>query len=78
MFFPTLLHGNASFESFGNLGMAFLLFMVGMELNPSIIKELGKSSIISAILQVFLCSVLGWGAAMLLGFDPMTSAYIGI
>jgi len=78
LFFPTLLHGNASFESFGNLGMAFLLFMVGMELNPSIIKELGKSSIISAILQVFLCSVLGWGAAMLLGFDPMTSAYIGI
>lgn len=78
LFFPTLLHGNTSFESFGNLGMAFLLFMVGMELNPSIIKELGKTSIVSAILQVFLCSVLGWGAAMLLGFDPMTSAYIGI
>lgn len=78
LFFPTLLHGNTNFESFGNLGMAFLLFMVGMELNPSIIKELGKTSIISAILQVFLCSVLGWGAAMLLGFDPMTSAYIGI
>ena len=78
LIFPTLLHGNANFESFGNLGMSFLLFMVGMELNPSIIKELGKSSIIAAILQVFLCSVLGWGAAMLLGFDPMTSAYIGI
>jgi len=78
LLFPTLLHGNASFESFGNLGMAFLLFMVGMELNPSIIKELGTSSILSAILQVFLCSVLGWGASMLLGFDPMTAAYIGI
>lgn len=78
LIFPTLLHGNASFESFGNLGMSFLLFMVGMELNPRIIKELGKSSIISAILQVFLCSVLGRGTAMLLGFDPMTAAYIWI
>ncbi len=78
LFFPFLLHGNANFESFGNIGMSFLLFMVGMELNPTIIKELGKSSIISAIIQVFLCSVLGWGAAMAVGFDPMTSAYIGI
>jgi len=76
LIFPTLLHGNASFESFGNLGMSFLLFMVGMELNPRIIKELGKSSILSAILQVFLSSILGWGTAMLLGFDPMTAAYI--
>ena len=66
LFLPNVLHGNTSFESFGNLGMAFLLFMVGMELNPSIIKELGKSSIISAILQVLLCSLVGWGAAMAL------------
>lgn len=77
-FFPNLLHGNGNFEALGNLGMSFLLFMVGMELNPTIIKELGKSSIISAILQVLLCSALGWWVSMALWFDLMTSAYIGI
>ncbi|HCY20918.1 TPA: hypothetical protein DIC40_03560 [Patescibacteria group bacterium] len=46
IFLPNLLHGNTSFESFGNLGISFLLFMVGMELNPSIIKDLGKTALI--------------------------------
>ena len=78
LFFPSLLHGNTNFESFGNLWMSFLLFMVGMELNPTIIKELWKSSILTAVLQVLISSLLWWGASMALGFDPMTSAYIGI
>ena len=37
---PGLLHTNTAFQSFGNLGISLLLFMVGMELSPTIIKDL--------------------------------------
>ena len=52
--------------------------MVGMELNPSIIKDLGKTSLIAGLLQVLISSCIGWGVAMMLGMDMMTSLYIGI
>jgi Kef-type K+ transport system membrane component KefB len=47
LFIPSLLHANTAFQSFGNLGIALLLFIVGMELNPTIIKDLGKTSLIA-------------------------------
>lgn len=78
IFLPNLLHGNTSFESFGNLGISFLLFMVGMELNPSIIKDLGKTALIWWSIQVIVTSFVWRGIAMLLGMDPMTSLYIGV
>ena len=40
LFLPWLLQANIAFQSFGNLGIALLLFIVGMELNPVIIKDL--------------------------------------
>lgn len=77
LFLPSLLHGNTSFESFGNLGISFLLFMVGMELNPSIIKDLGKTALITGFLQVVVTAGIGFGIALLLGMDITTSLYIG-
>ena len=78
LFLPNLLHGNSSFESFGNLGISFLLFMVGMELNPSLIKDIGKSSVFAGSLQVLITSLAGRGIALLLGLDMTTAAYVGV
>lgn len=78
IFLPSLLHGNTSFESFGNLGISFLLFMVGMELNPNIIKDLWKTALIAGTIQVLVTSFIWWWVAMLLGMDPMTSLYIWV
>jgi Kef-type K+ transport system membrane component KefB/Trk K+ transport system NAD-binding subunit len=78
IFLPNLLHENMAFESFSRLWIAFLLFIVGMELNPTIIKEIGKSSIIAGFLQVFITTIIGIGISLLLGFDTTTSVYIGI
>ena len=52
LFVPGLLQANTSFQAFGNLGIALLLFMVGMELNPTIIKDLGKTALLAGIGQV--------------------------
>lgn len=78
IFLPNLLHDNASFESFASIWVSFLLFMVWMELNPVIIKEMGKSTLIAWFLQVFITSVLWVWIALLLWFDITTSVYIWV
>jgi Kef-type K+ transport system membrane component KefB len=56
IFLPKLLHGNMAFQSFSNIGISFLLFMVGMELNPKIIKEMGKRAFFAGLIQVVVTS----------------------
>jgi Kef-type K+ transport system membrane component KefB/Trk K+ transport system NAD-binding subunit len=78
IFLPWLLHGNTAFQSFSNIGISFLLFMVGMELNPRIIKDLGKSSFIAGFLQVLITSIIGFLIARWLGCDQTTAMYLGV
>ncbi|MFA7298324.1 MAG: cation:proton antiporter [Candidatus Absconditabacterales bacterium] len=78
LFLPSLLQTNTAFQSFGNLGIALLLFIVGMELNPTIIKDLGRTSIIAGFFQVLITGGLGYFIATMLGFDMMTSIFLSI
>ena len=78
LFIPGLLQANTAFQSFGNLGIALLLFIVGMELNPTIIKDLGKTSLIAWCLQVVITGVLGYFIAIFLWFNTMISIFLAI
>lgn len=78
IFLPNMLHGNGAFQSFSTIGISFLLFMVGMELNPRIIKDLGKTSFLAGFLQVLITSAIGFLIARWLGCDQITSIYLGI
>ncbi len=78
LFLPWLLHANTAFQSFWNLGIALLLFIVGMELNPTIIKDLGKTSLIAWCFQVLITGVLWYFIATVLWFDGMTSSFLAI
>jgi len=78
IFFPSLLHANTAFQSFGNLWIALLLFIVGMELNPTIIKDLGRTSLIAWFFQVLVTGVLWYFIATFMGFDTMTSWFLAI
>ncbi len=73
---PSLLQWNTSFQWFANIWIAFLLFMVWMELNPSLIKDIWKRSIITWILQVIITSAIWFLISLWLGFDPITAVYI--
>lgn len=65
-------------DVFSEFGIAFLLFMVGLHLNPKVIKEVGFASLIIGIIQVILTFAFGFFISILLGFDFTTSAYLGI
>jgi Kef-type K+ transport system membrane component KefB len=67
-----------AFHFFSDLGIMFLLFLVGLEINYSSLKLVGKTSFIVGIGQVIFTSLLGYFIALALGFDPMASIYIAI
>lgn len=77
VFLPGVLHQSEAFQSFANIGISFLLFMVGIELNPKIIKEMGKSAVVAGLAQVLITGIIGRASVMWLGYDILTSLYIG-
>ncbi|MEI7603553.1 MAG: cation:proton antiporter [bacterium] len=78
IFIPSLKTGSQSIELFSKIGIAFLLFIVGLELDIREIKQLGKSVVLSSIGQVVITWFVVLGIALAMGFDLKTSSYIGI
>lgn len=68
----------ASISQISELGLAFLLFIVGLEIDLKHLIRSGKTSAILGTLQVAGCALLGWGAALALGFRGLPAAYLGI
>jgi len=60
------------------LGIAFLLFMVGMEMDLRKMKNVGTAVLMTGIVQVSLTFVAGFLVASYLGFAPLTAGYIAI
>jgi len=63
---------------FSEIGVAFLLFLVGINLDLRIFKEIGKTSIVTGIGQIVFTTVIGFGIASFLGFGFLESLYIAI
>lgn len=76
--FLNLLNQIEILNFFSEMGIAFLLFIVGLHLSPKVIKEVGKVSLITGIGQIVFTSIIGYFIAILLGFDKITSIYIAI
>jgi hypothetical protein len=60
------------------LGIALLLFIVGLKLDLRVIRTLGPVAAATGLGQVFFTSVVGYFIALALGFDPLSALYIGI
>lgn len=76
--FLALTHETETFAALGKLGVAFLLFTVGLGLNWRRIKEVGAVAVASGLGQIFFTSGVGFVIAHALGFDVTTSIFIAI
>lgn len=61
-----------------NMGIAFVLFLIGMELDLREVKSLGKPILITSLTQIIISSFAGFAIAGMLGFNQQTSVYIGL
>ena len=66
------------FEVMSQIGIAFLLFTVGLGLNWRNIKEVGGVSLATGVGQVVFTTVCGFTLGLLLHFSPLTSVYLAI
>ncbi len=76
--FLDVIHSGESLSIFSEIGIAILLFIVGLNLNPGVIREVGMVSLITGLGQVFFTSLIGYGIMLLLGFPHLVSLYISV
>ncbi|MBW6431997.1 cation:proton antiporter, partial [Patescibacteria group bacterium] len=77
-YFLNVTKSTDAISAFSQMGVIFLLFLVGIGLNPKVIKEVGKVSLITGLGQVVFTSIGGTLIALALGFNLVTSIYIAI
>ena len=67
-----------AFETFAEIGIALLLFIIGLGLNAGVIRGLGRVSSLTAGSLLLTVGSLGLIASILLGFDLTSAIFIGI
>ncbi len=60
------------------LGIALLLFVVGLKLDLHIIRTMGPVALATGLGQVFFTSVVGYSIAIGLGMSPVTALYVAV
>ena len=70
-----LIHDHTAFQSFSQIGIALLLFIVGLGLNVSVIKSTGKPVFLVFLLNVILVGSVSFGMGNVFGL-PQTEAVL--
>ncbi|MBU1104063.1 MAG: cation:proton antiporter [Nanoarchaeota archaeon] len=77
-YFFNLVKSVESISMLAQMGIAVLLFMVGLNLNPKVIKDIGKVAVVTGLGQILFTSLVGFGIAKLLGFPTVAAVYIAL
>ncbi len=72
------LADHETFKLFSDLGIMFLLFLVGLEINYDQLKIVGKIATLLGLGQIAFTSLFGYLIAWGFGFDWLTSLYIAL
>lgn len=73
-----IVNESESLTLFSQIGIALLLFIVGVNLSPKSLREIGKISLIAGLGQVVFTAVAGFFIVKALGFQTVDSMYIAI
>ena len=73
-----LIKSADTIEVFAQFGIALLLLIVGLGLNPRVIKEVGKIAALIGFGKVIIATGVGFFVSRVLGYDTTTALFIGI
>lgn len=73
-----LLRSVEKIHLLSEMGIAVLLFVVGLKLDVSLIRTSGKVALATGLGQVIFTSVFGYFICIALGFESVTSIYIAV
>ena len=70
------VHAHDQVELFAELGVSVLLFVVGLKLDPTLIRTVGMVSVVTGIGQMILTAALGYGLALAFGLQSFAAFYV--
>ena len=73
-----LVRSDEQISLLSELGIAVLLFLVGIKLDVKLIRSLGAVSLLTGLGQVAFTSIFGYLIGLALGLDPITSLYVAV
>lgn len=75
-FLPTV-HDKEAIQIWADIGVIFLLFGLGLEVNLKKLAEVGFGSGVTSLIQVLAMIGIGYGVGALLGWSPMDGLFLG-
>lgn len=73
-----LVHGEEAIAELSELGLAFLMFIVGLEIDLKKLVSSGRIGALVGTIQVAACAALTTGFVVLLGFGGLPALYLGV
>ena len=73
-----LLGASESLDLFAELGVALLLFVVGLELSVAKIRDVGRTAVLAGGLQVVGTWLGGFLVGLAFGFEPVIAGFLGL
>lgn len=73
-----IVHSKENIHLLAEIGIAILLFIVGLKLDLRIIKSVGKIALLTGLGQVLFTSLFGYFIGIGLGFSSLHSFYIAV
>ncbi|GAB3140112.1 cation:proton antiporter [Marisediminicola antarctica] len=65
-------------ELLAEIGIAILLFLVGLKLDIRLVKSIGRVALVTGLGQVLFTSLVGFGLALLFGMPVVLAAYVAV
>jgi Kef-type K+ transport system membrane component KefB len=73
-----LVHPSESLELISEVGIALLLFLVGLEMSLEKIRDVGRVALVAGGGQVALTALLGYAVSVLLGFSMVQAVLLAL
>ncbi len=73
-----IARSSESIDLLAELGIAILLFLVGLKLDLQLVRTLGPVAVATGLGQVLFTSGIGFGLCLALGLPPMASLYVAV
>lgn len=73
-----VVHSDAQIDLLSELGIAVLLFLVGIKLDVKLIRSLGVVSVMTGLGQVIFTAFFGYLIGLVLGLGHVTSLYVAV
>ncbi|MFM2353595.1 MAG: hypothetical protein RLZZ608_1001, partial [Actinomycetota bacterium] len=72
------VHEAEALELFAEIGIAILLFLVGLKLDVNLVRSVGPVALATGLGQIVIMAIVGVGIALLFGLDLVAAAVVGV